>query len=216
MGLDAPESRPPLSALASLRQLARPRDRRERCELCDAELVADHSHLVEKARRRLVCACEACALLFSQQGAAKYRRVPRDVRFLADFRLTDEQWEALHLPINLAFFLKQADAERVLALYPSPGGATESLLSLEAWQDLVADNPVLRDLEPDVEALLVNRVGPTCECYRVGIDQCYKLVGLLRTHWKGLSGGPAIWGEIARFFADLKERSGPARGRSHA
>ena len=56
-------------------------------------------------------------------------------------------------------------------------------------------------LEPDVEALLVNRIGEARECYRVGIDECYKLVGLIRTHWRGLSGGQAVWDEIGRFFA---------------
>ncbi len=83
-------------------------------------------------------------------------------------------------------------------------------MALEAWQALADDNPVLRDLEPDVEALLVNRVGETRDYYRVGIDECYKLVGLIRTHWRGLSGGTAVWEEIGRFFAGLKER--PAGG----
>ena len=56
----------------------------------------------------------------------------------------------------------------------------------------------------------MNRVGETRDHYRVGIDECYKLVGLIRTHWRGLSGGTAVWEEIGRFFAGLKER---ARGR---
>ena len=138
--------------------------------------------------------------------------MPRRVQFLPDFRLTDEAWEDLHLPINLAFFLRSTPAGRVVALYPSPAGATESLVALEAWQALAAENPVLRDLEPDVEALLVNRVGESRECYRVGIDECYKLVGLIRTHWRGLSGGPAVWDEIGRFFAEPQG----AVERSHA
>ena len=36
-------------------------------------------------------------------------------------------------------------------------GPTESLLELDAWQALEAANPVLAQMEPDVEALLVNR-----------------------------------------------------------
>ena len=43
------------------------------------------------------------------------------------------------------------------AYYPSPMGPTESLLELDAWAALEAANPVLATLEPDVEALLVNR-----------------------------------------------------------
>ncbi len=89
-------------------------------------------------------------------------------------------------------------------------------MTLEAWQALTEDNPVLRDFEPDVEALLVNRTKGARDCYRVGIDECYKLVGLIRTHWRGLSGGTAGLGEIGRFFADLKKRSGPRGGPAHA
>jgi hypothetical protein len=196
-----------LTALASLRRFVRPRAARERCELCDAGLAADHAHLVEVATRRLACACDACAILFSGQSGTKYRRVPRRGRFLADFRLTDEMWEGLSLPINLAFFMQSTPAGRVVALYPSPAGATESLVTLEMWETLMAENPVLREFEPDVEALLVNRVGATREYYRAGVDECYKLAGLIRIHWRGLSGGTAVWDEIARFFAGLKERS---------
>jgi hypothetical protein len=75
---------------------------------------------------------------------------------------------------------------------------------------LAEANPVLRELEPDVEALLVNRVGETREVYRVGVDLCYHLAGLIRLHWRGLAGGQAVWEEISRFFVGLKERSGYA------
>jgi hypothetical protein len=200
---------PPGGPLASLRRFVRPRDSRERCDLCGTGLAADHSHLVEPATRRLACACDACAVLFTSQGAGKYRRIPRRAQFLPDFRLTDVAWQALGLPINLAFFLHSTAAGGVVALYPSPAGATEAPVSPEAWQMLAEDNPVLRELEPDVEALLVNRVGEARESYRAGIDVCYHLVGLLRTHWRGLSGGTEAWAEIGRFFADLKGRRLP-------
>jgi hypothetical protein len=194
-------------ALTSLRRFARPRPVRERCELCDANLADEHAHLVELASRRLLCACDACAILFSNQAAPRFRRVPRDVSFLANFRLSDVAWASLGLPIDLAFFLHSTAAGRVVALYPSPAGAIEAPVADEAWQTLLEDNPGLRTFEPDVEALLVNRVRQARECYRVGIDQCYKLVGLIRMHWRGLSGGQAVWEEIGRFFATLKERS---------
>ncbi|MGH7172821.1 MAG: DUF5947 family protein [Gemmataceae bacterium] len=203
MSADSPDA-PRLSALASLRRFARPRPLRERCDLCDAELADEHAHMLELSSRRLVCACDACAILFDNPGAGKYRRVPRRVRFLPDFRLPDEAWTALQLPIDLAFFLHSTASERVVAFYPSPAGATEALVPLDAWQSLTEDNPVLRDLEPDVEALLVNRIQQNREHYRAGIDKCYELVGLLRTHWRGLSGGPAVWEVIGGFFAGLR------------
>lgn len=195
------------SALSSLRRFAQPRPVRERCELCSAALAETHAHLVELAQRRLVCACDPCAILFSDPGAAKYRRVPRRTQLLAEFRLTDLAWEALQLPINLAFFLNSTTAGRVIALYPSPGGATEAVVDPRAWEALTEDNPVLREFESDVEALLVNRVGAVPECYRVGIDICYHLVGLIRMHWRGLSGGTKVWQEIDGFFRGLKERA---------
>jgi hypothetical protein len=192
-----------------LRQFAQRRAQVERCDLCARELGPDHDHLVEPHERRLLCACGACAILFSGQAGTRYRRVPRRVRFLADFQLSDAQWDALRLPIDLAFFFRNSVQDRMVACYPSPAGATESLLPLEAWTDIVAENPVLRDMEEDVEALLVNRVGygrgTPAEYYLAPADQCYRLVGLIRMKWKGLSGGVEVWGEIARFFTELKE-----------
>jgi hypothetical protein len=215
MSADAKGNGPGLAVLASLRRFGRPRAVQERCELCNAGLPAEHAHLIEVVNRRLVCACDACAILFDNQGAVKYRRVPRRVQYLADFRLPVAAWEELHLPIDLAFFLHSTPAGRVIALYPSPAGATESLVPLEAWQTLTEDNPVLRDFEPDVDTLLVNRTQGARDCYRVGIDECFKLVGLIRTHWRGLSGGTEVWDAIGRFFADLKDRSRPRGGPAH-
>jgi hypothetical protein len=196
-----------LTALASIRRYARPREPREWCGLCDGALAVEHSHLVEMASGQMVCACEACAILLGDQEGGRYRRVPRDRRFLADFQLSDVAWEGLGVPINLAFFLRSTLAGRVVARYPSPGGATESLVPVDAWDELVEENPVLLSLAPDVECLLVNRVAGACDCYRVGIDECYKLVGLVRTTWRGMTGGTAIWIEITRFFDELKGRS---------
>jgi hypothetical protein len=207
---------PLLNPLASLRRFVMPRAPQERCELCDAVLAADHSHLVERSTRQLVCACEACALLFDSQVTRKYRRVPRRVDYLSQLRLPDSTWEELNLPIDLAFFLHSTTAGRVLALYPSPAGALEAVVSAEAWEKVVEDNPNLRDLTPDVEALLVNRVGGQRLYFRTGIDHCYHLVGLIRTHWRGLSGGPEVWEAVGRFFSELKEKSGGGGGSAHA
>jgi hypothetical protein len=209
MSVDAESGRTGPNPLNSLRRFVRPRVARERCELCGLALTDEHAHLVEVAQRRIVCACDACAILFNGQGAGRYRRVPREARLLADFRLTDEAWAALNLPIDLAFFLHSTSAGRVVALYPSPAGCTEADVPADAWEMLAEDNPVLHQLEPDAEALLVNRVRGARECYRVGVDRCYALVGLIRQRWRGLSGGGAVWDEIGRFFVALKGRGGP-------
>jgi hypothetical protein len=208
------------SAFAVLRQFARKRAPIERCEMCSRELAPEHEHLVEPANRKLVCACSACAILFEGQGV-KYKRVPRRVLFLKDFQLSDAQWDGLMVPIEMAFFFHSTPHEKMIALYPSPAGPTESLLSLDTWQDIVESNPVLNEMESDVTALLVNRVGHVrggipAEYYLVPIDECYKLVGLIRAHWRGLSGGTAVWGEIGKFFAALKQRAGYQPEGAHA
>ena len=192
---------------AGLREFVRKKAQVARCDLCSADLGPEHAHLVERTTGKLLCSCETCSILFSDTQSNRYRRVPRRVEFWPDFRLSDAQWEGLHLPINLVFFVQSTSAGRVLAIYPSPAGPTESLLSLEGWTEFVNENPVLAILEPDVEALLVNRLAQTREYYRVPIDECYKLVGLIRGKWRGLTGGTEIWEEIGRFFTSLKERS---------
>ncbi len=208
------------SSFAALRRFVRERGPVERCELCSADLAADHQHLIEPSSRKLVCACDPCAILFSNQEG-KYRRVPRRIRFLRDFRLTDAQWESLMIPINMAFFFHSVPAGRVVALYPSPAGATESLLTFESWEEIVRENPLLKGMEPDVEALLVNRVASArgqaaAEYYLAPIDECYKLVGLIRARWRGLSGGAEVWEEIGQFFAELKRRANVIGEAAHA
>jgi len=205
-----------------LRQLARRQPRNvEHCELCSVVLRSEHPHLVALPPRRLLCACDACALLFTGREGAKFKLVPRDVRRLIDFEMTDSEWDGLLIPINLAFFLKSSSDSRVMALYPSPAGATESLLPLETWNSIVATNPVLYGLRPDVEALLVNRVGHArrdspAEYYLAPIDSCYRLVGLIRLHWHGLSGGEPVWREIGAFFTELRSKAEIVSREAHA
>lgn len=193
-----------------MRQFARkPRRLVERCELCSLEVRPEHPHLVELSRRRLICTCDACAMLFSGQANAKYKRVPRRVQLLTDFHLSDSDWDSLMIPINLAFFFENSLDARVSAFYPSPAGAIESTLSLQAWKNISSSNLQLSQMEADVEALLVNRVGQArgsaaAEYYIVPIDECYRLVGLIRMHWRGLSGGAEVWEEIGKFFVNLR------------
>jgi Family of unknown function (DUF5947) len=201
----------PADGFGTLRQFARRERPLERCELCGAGIRPDHPHLIELARRKLLCTCDACAILFSGQGV-KFKRVPRRVRAIPAFNLSDAEWNGLMVPINMAFFLKSSLENRVIALYPSPAGATESLLALESWNDILLRNPVLNEMESDVEGLLVNRLGysrgySAAEYYLLPIDECYKLVGLIRMHWEGLSGGTEVWQELGGYFASLKARS---------
>jgi hypothetical protein len=193
---------------AALRKFVRPRETEEHCDTCGAPLASQHQHSFDPASRRIRCACESCAVLYS----SVYRPIPQRVLALPDFQMTDAQWDELMIPISLAFFSFSTSAGRVVAMYPGPAGAAESLLRLDTWEDIVADNPELRDLQPDVEALLVNRLGSAREYFLSPIDECYKLVGLIRLHWRGLSGGAAVWGEIGRFFDELRRKGNRCRG----
>jgi hypothetical protein len=208
--MNATERTAPNGAFTALRRFAHARKMVERCDFCSAELHEDHQHLIEPDRRRLVCVCGACAILFGSQGETAYRRVPRRIRYLPDFRMTDAQWEGLLIPIQLAFFFHSSPAGRVIAFYPSPAGPTESSLDLTMWDEVAQDNPALKRMSPDVEGLLVNRsarFGGAPDYFIAPIDECFKLAGLIRANWRGLSGGEEVWKEIGRFFADLKTRS---------
>jgi hypothetical protein len=194
----------PISSLSKLRRAqAAPA---ETCDFCHAGLAENHQHVFQSATQKIECVCDACAILFSGQGQ-KYRRVPRRVQFLPDFQLNDAQWDGLTIPIGIAFLYFSSSNDKVVALYPSPGGPIESLLRLDSWVEIVADNPVLETFEPDVEGLLVYRVHSVREHYRIPIDECFKLIGLIRLHWKGLSGGTDVWDRVSKFFTDLKQRS---------
>jgi hypothetical protein len=188
----------------------------EYCDLCGEPIPSEHRHLLEVSTREIMCVCRPCSILFDSEAASegKYCLVPDRHLFLEDFEMSDVQWESLRIPVDMAFFFYTTPSERVAAFYPSPMGPTESLLKLSAWEELERCNPVLGGMERDVEALLVNRIRGAREHFLVPIDECYSLVGLIRMHWRGLSGGREIWDKIDRFFEDLRERSKTIRRES--
>lgn len=189
----------------------------ERCEFCGAPIDDPHGHLVDLPRRMLLCVCRPCYLLFMQDGAggARFRAVPERYQELPDFGAARDPWSALQLPIGLAFFLTHGATGRTTGFYPSPAGATESQLPLEAWADLVRTVPALADLEPDVEALIVRSLDtPAAPPHTraslaliVPIDVCYELVGRIRRAWRGMQGGDDLWRDVDDFFARIVARA---------
>jgi Family of unknown function (DUF5947) len=186
----------------------------ERCELC-AELIPDeHGHVVDLESRSLMCACRPCYLVFAPHGSGgtRFRAVPDRYVSFPDFTLSSSQWDALQIPVGVAFFFMNSSLNHVAAFYPSPAGATESLLSLDSWDAIVNANPDLATLVPDVEAFLVRsaerRSGPAqAECYLVPIDVCYELVGELRRLWKGFDGGTQAHAALDAFFERVRARA---------
>jgi len=195
-------------SLAALQRFVRTQhEPAEVCELCSASLTPQHQHLLELDKRRVICTCEPCAILFGGNARQRYRRIPRDAVRLRNFKMDQHEWDSLLIPINLAFFVHNSAAGRVVAQYPSPGGVMESSLDLEYWNTVVERNSMLRNFDPDVEALLINRLPHEPQYDRAPIDQCFRLVGIIRTHWRGLSGGQEVWTEIDKFFAQLRQTS---------
>jgi hypothetical protein len=186
----------------------------EHCDLCSEAIPADHRHLLDLRNRDLMCVCRACKMLFDRgaAGAGHFKLVPDRRLRVDDLEMDDLAWEELRLPVELAFFFRGSQSNRVMAYYPSPMGATESLLPLDAWEQLERSNPLLLTLEDDVEALLVNRARGARRHWVVPIDDCFSLVGVIRMHWKGLTGGKDVWEEVGRFCDQLDRRSREASG----
>lgn len=181
----------------------------EACEMCGESIPEDHPHVVNVETRNLMCTCRGCYLLFTAEGAAqgKYRCVPERYLYDPHFVMTAAQWDDLQIPVKLAFFFFNSSMDRFVAFYPSPAGATESLLDLAQWNEVLAANPQLPACEPDVEAFLIAANDDGFECFLVPIDACYELVGRVKLNWKGFDGGEEAWSDIAAFFADLRARS---------
>ncbi|ORB63224.1 DUF5947 family protein [Mycolicibacterium tusciae] len=199
----------------------------ERCEMCAEPIADEHQHVVNVSARQLMCTCRGCYLLFTDPHAKlRYRAVPDRYLSFADFSLDRRAWEALQIPVGLAFFFHNSDMGKTVAFYPGPAGATESELDLDAWSEIsgadsrLPHSPVaslaLGLLADDVEALLVrvpdrDHVDPElnapAECYLVPIDACYEFVGRLRMLWRGFDGGHEVREFVDEFFERVKARS---------
>jgi hypothetical protein len=182
----------------------------ERCDLCGAPMPDDHRHLLHLEERRILCSCEPCWALHS--GDPEYRPAGMRTLWLEDFECSDEVWASFQVPIGLAFFMRSSTTGGVVAFYPSPAGATESELDLGAWDAFVEANPRLGDLEPDGEALVVNRLGAAPQYVIAPIDDCYRLVGMIKSRWEGISGGAAIETAVPEFFDALRARAVASNG----
>jgi hypothetical protein len=180
----------------------------ERCDMCGAPRADEHPHVVNISSRSLMCTCRPCYLLFTHDDAdLAYRAVPD--RYLSFEAIPAPVWDELELPVGTAFLFLNSTLGKVVAFYPGPAGATESELSLQAWERVVTAVPGLSTLKPDVEALLVHSADST-EAFLVPIDICYELVGHLRMLWRGFDGGQDVRKRLAEFFAHLKQKSRPA------
>ncbi len=174
----------------------------ERCDLCGLTIPEDHRHLLDLAGRRIVCSCEACWAMRSGEG--DYRPTGNRTLWLAELDIPDDLWAGFQIPIGLAFFMQSTVTNCVVAMYPSPAGATESELHFESWSRMCELNPVLSNLEPDIEGLIVNRLSEPPMYVIAPIDRCYELTGAIKATWEGISGGSGVDHAVTRFFERLQ------------
>lgn len=190
------------ASLRALRAFASVKAPAQRCSLCGAGLEPDpdHEHLLAPGAH-VLCACSACAA-----APAGLRPIPRGVSQLPGLVLTDADWTRLGVPVRSAFFVKVAGGGG-FAVYPSPAGPVRSALASDAWEGLVHRAPAVAGLATEVEALLVIDVEERQAAFTAPIDVCYRLCGLVRSHWRGVSGGPELWAALDGFLAELRQRA---------
>lgn len=183
----------------------------ERCEMCSESIADEHQHVVNMAARQLMCVCRACYLLFTDSAAElRYRAVPDRYLAFPGFALDRRAWEALQIPVGVAFFFANSALGRTVAFYPGPAGACESELDLDAWNAISGADPRVALLSEDVEALLVrvpDSESPEPQTYLVPIDACYEFVGRLRMLWRGFDGGQEARQFIDEFFEQVDARA---------
>ena len=133
-----------------------PQPAEQQCEMCSEPIADEHQHVVNIGGRQLMCVCRGCYLLFTDsQAELRYRAVPDRYLAFPDFALDRRAWEALQIPVGLAFFFHNSVLDRTVAFYPGPAGACESELDLEAWTAISAAEPRVGLMADDDEALLV-------------------------------------------------------------
>ncbi len=194
----------PETPAASL-PISRHEPERATCELCPSGLRDGHHHLLHLTERRIICVCETCWALRS--GDPEFRPPGARTVWLEDFAMPEHVWASFQIPIGLAFMIRSSVSGGIVALYPSPAGATESELDQEAWDELCALNPAVARLEPDAEALIVNRLASPPQHAIAPVDEAYRLVGLIKERWTGISGGSELESAVAEFFAGLRSEA---------
>ena len=199
---------PPVTMIDVMHEAASALPGEEACDLCGRGVPDEHRHMLDLEERRIVCTCEGCWALRS--GDQQFAPVGHRTLWLEDFDLPEDVWASFGVPIGLAFFFHSSVTDCVVAMYPSPAGATESELHFSDWRRVTEINPVLDDLEPDSEALIVNRMADTPLYAIAPIDRAYELVGLIKMHWDGISGGVAVEQAVARYFEQLRAEGVPA------
>ena len=192
-----------------------------RCDRCGVGLLPDprHAHLFSYSRRSLLCACAACSApyregVIGKERSPAYRLVPSRVERIDALSLTQADWEELGIPVQIAFLLKN-QRENGWRLGRGRGPSRLSQPGREYGIGHPAggvDPPLVQLLS--ARATRAGRRSPArrqaprqARYFRAPIDECYRLAGLLRSHWEGFAGGPRVGAAVDDFFAELASRA---------
>jgi hypothetical protein len=176
------------------------------CELCAGPLEREHRHVVEVRARRILCACDPCALLFDEASTRRFRTIPEHVRRETPFGAY-EAWNALGLAEG-SFVLFGSSEQHWIAVEPGVSGAAERVLDPVSWHAVWTRSELARAMASDVEALIVRR-DRRAEAFAAPIDRCYALTGAMRRHWQGEDGGNDVRATLVAFFEGLGRDSEP-------
>lgn len=189
-----------------LRRLIRFDTAENACAFCQSSTAAHYRHLLDVPSRKILCACQQCAS-HVEPLEENFKLIPTTARRLSDFQMTDYQWDGLSLPINLAFFYRDNLSGEMAVVYPQPDGLVKDTLSNAQWAVLEEENPALAEMQADIEALLVNRVGFARDYFIAPVDQCHELADRLLLRWRQGPDGEQAWGEIHEFFTALRKEA---------
>ena len=164
--------------------------------------------------RELLCACRACSILFDRRGRERgplpaRRRPPAAPRRLRARRRRRGRSCGCRSRSRSSSTAAPTGACR--RFYPSPMGPTESLLGARGVGG--SSRPPTRcwrRWRPTSRRCWSTARAARARHWLVPIDECYALVGLIRTRWRGLTGGAEVWEEIGAFFDELDRRARPA------
>ena len=79
-----------------------------------------------------------------RSGEGDYRPTGNRTLWLPGLDIPDDLWASFQIPIGLAFFMESTVTACVVAMYPSPGGATESELHFDSWTGCGSSTPSSR------------------------------------------------------------------------
>ncbi len=180
-------------------------DSSPRCEFCTNTLDGRRRNLFDTTSGAVSCARPSCGVLFDHgDGGGRRKFIRSRPRRLDDFALDDLAWITLGVPVGLAFFVRDGASGAVTVFYPDPIGIMRTEVDPECWKTISEPNPVLSDMDSDVEALLIDRLREPAEYWLLPLDECQRLTAVLRTHWRGFGGGTEVYEHIDRFFARLR------------